>query len=88
MRRRNKAGVIVPRRDDQPHRPVCPFVLVDLQETFTERVDRYPYDGVGLGIEIGPPPKGLGRNGVLLDVAAPAREALLTDVFEYARKVA
>lgn len=72
----------------QSHRPVCPFVLVDLQETFPKRVDRYAYDGVEVGIKIKPSPKSLGRNRVPLDLIRPAREALFADVFQNARQIA
>ena len=86
-RRGDKARVIVPRRYDQPHRPVCSFVLIDLEQAFAKRVYGYADNGVGVGIKVRPPAKRLGRYAVLLNLLGPAREALLTDVFQEAREV-
>ena len=87
QRRGDKARVIVSWRNDKPQRAVRSFVLVDLKEALAERVYGDSDDGVGVGIEVGPPAKGLRRDGVLLDLLGPAREALLADVFQYPRQV-
>ena len=51
-------------------------------------MDGYADDGVRVGIEVGPPAKGLGGNRVLLYVLSPAGEALLADELQYARQIA
>jgi len=73
---------------DQPNGPVCAFVLVDLEQAFAKRVYGYADNGVGDGIEVRPPAKGLGRDGVFLDLIAAAREVLFADVLQHARQVA
>ena len=73
---------------DQPYRPVRAFILVHLQKTFPKRVDRYPHDGIGMGIEIRPSSKGLSRNCVLLDQVCPVREVLFADILQHPRQVA
>ena len=75
-------------RHHQPDRAGRSFVLVDLQKTFAKRVYGYADDGVGVGIEVRPTAKGLGRNGVLLDLLRPAREPLFADVFQHPRQIA
>ena len=83
----NELRGIVTRGKHQPHRPACPFVLVDLQETLPKGVDGYAYDGVGVGIKIGTSPKSLGRNRVLLDLIGSPLETFFADVFQHARQI-
>jgi hypothetical protein len=73
---------------DEPDRAARSFVLVDLQKAFAKGMYGHADDGVGVGIEVGPPAKGLRRDGVLLDLLGPAREALLADVFQHTGQVA
>jgi hypothetical protein len=75
--------VVVTRRYDQPDPAVCPFSLVDLQETFSKRVESYPYYGVGVGVEVRPPTEGLGRDRVLLNLMGAAGKALFANVLQH-----
>jgi hypothetical protein len=51
-------------------------------------MDGYADDSVRVGIEVGPPAKGLGGNRAFLDVLGAAGEALLADELQYARQIA
>jgi hypothetical protein len=76
----DEGGRIVTVRHDQSDRPVGSFVLVDIEESLAKCVDGYAYDGVGLGVEFGPPSKCLGGDCVFLDLIRPALEVFLADV--------
>jgi hypothetical protein len=77
----------VPRRNHQAYRPSHSFVLVDLDQSLTQRVDGHTHDGVGLGIETGPPSQRLGRNRVFLDLVRPALEVFLADILKHPPEV-
>jgi len=84
----DEAGVIVAGRQDQAYGAASAFVLVDVEQALTQRVDDHANDGVSVRIEVGSAAEGLGGDRVLLDVMGAAGEALLADVGENAGEIA
>ena len=75
-------------RQDKPDGPVDSFILIDLHQAFAKGMDRYPDNGVGLGVKFNAPAERLDCDCVFLDLISPALEVLRADVAQHTRQIA
>ena len=65
------------------NRPIYPIRLIDLLQALAKGMGGYPDDGIGLRIEIVPPPQRFGRDREFLDLLILTQEMLLADKCEH-----
>ena len=70
------------------HRPVYPYRLINLLQSFAQSMGNYPDDRIGLRVEIAAPPKRFGRDPMLIDLVVLIEEVLLAYINQHAGQIA